>query len=225
MLSFRPHRPLSLAAAATLLVARMAAFAGAALGTKSGPALVHLRGRAYEFNNVHTLLAGATIRVAEFPKLRATVRADGTYDLAVPNRARVTPYIQAAGHHTIQLQTFATAGEDLANVNFQTPSTPIHMALVTLLGVPVDADGDPVRCGIVSTFNTRNVGDLSYAGFIAYGAHGVAGATATSTPPLPKPVYFNASVVPDRKQTASSKGRARASSCGRCGLGAFRRTP
>ncbi len=201
----RRDRRLRLAVAATLLVAGMAAFTGAALGTKTAPAMVHLRGTAYEFNSVHTLLAGAIIRVAEFPQLRATVRADGTYDLAVPDRARVTPYIQAAGHHTIYLQTFTTAGEDLANVNFQTPSTPIYGALVKLLGVSVDAHGDPVRCAIVSTFSTRNVRDLNYAGFIAYGAHGVAGATASATPALPKPVYFNADVIPDPAQTVSSK--------------------
>ncbi len=62
---------------------------------------IHLRGTAYEFNNVHTVLSGATIRVAEFPKLRATVRRDGGYDLQVPDNARVTPYIVDPGYHTI----------------------------------------------------------------------------------------------------------------------------
>jgi hypothetical protein len=166
---------------------------------------VHLRGTAYEFNNVHVLLAGATIRVAEQPKLKATVRRDGTYDLAVPDRSRITPYIQAAGHHTIYLQTFRTAGENLANVNFQTPSDGVYRALVVLLGVPVDAAGNPRRCAIVSTFSTRNVRDLGFAGFIAYGAHGVAGATATTTPRLPRPTYFNAQVIPDPVQQLSSE--------------------
>ena len=166
---------------------------------------VHLRGTAYEFNNVRVMLAGATIRVAEYPRLRAVVRADGTYDLAVPDRARVTPYITAAGHHTIYLQTFTTSREDLANVNFQTPSDAVYGALVALLKVPVDEAGDPVRCAIVSTFSTRNVRDLDYAGFIAYGAHGVAGATATATPALPRPTYFNEQVIPDPAQALSSE--------------------
>ena len=165
---------------------------------------VHLRGTAYEFNNVHVLLAGATIRVAERPALRATVRPDGTYDLVVPDRTRVTPYIQAAGHHTIYLQTFTTAGENLANVNFQTPSDDVYRALVALLSVPVDAAGNPTRCAIVSTFSTRNVRDLDFAGFIGYGAHGVAGATATASPALPRPTYFNAQVIPDPAQELSS---------------------
>jgi hypothetical protein len=169
----------------------------------AGP--VHLRGTAYEFNNVHTLLSGATIRVAEFPKLRATVGPDGRYDLRVPDNARVTPYIVDPGYHTIYLQTFTTDGEDLVNVNFQTPTEAVYRALVALLKVPVDSHGNLVACAIVSTFSTRNVRDLSFARFIAYGAHGLAGATGTAAPALPKPVYFNENVVPDPAQTASSK--------------------
>jgi hypothetical protein len=166
---------------------------------------VRLRGTAYEFNNTRVLLGGATIRIAEFPRLKATVRPDGTYDLAVPDRARVTPYIKAAGHHTIYLQTFTTAGENLSNVNFQTPSDPIYEALARLLNVPVDAAGNPKRCAIVSTFSTGNVRDLDYAGLIAYGAHGVPGATATASPALPPPTYFNAQVIPDPAQQLSSE--------------------
>ena len=166
---------------------------------------VHLRGTAYEFNNSSKRLAGATIRVAERPALRARARANGTYDLAVPDRAKVTPYIEAPGYHTIYLQTFTTAGEDLGNVNFQTPTEDIYRALAALLEVPLDANGQLVECAIVSTFSTRNVRDLSFAGFTAYGAHGVAGATASGIPALPAPVYFNESVIPDRAQSSSSK--------------------
>ncbi len=166
---------------------------------------VHLRGTAYEFNDVHTLLAGATIRVVEFPRLTAVVQRDGRYDLIVPDRTRVTPYIVARGFHTIYLQTFTTDGENLANVNFQTPTEAVYKGLVALLGVPVDAQGNPSKCAIVSTFSTRNIRDLSYAKFIAYGAHGVAGATASARPALPKPVYFNKNVLPDPAQTASSQ--------------------
>lgn len=193
-------RPLSPAVAALAAAALLAAAAPAAAAPQ-----VHLRGTAYEFNNVKVRLGGATIRVAEFPALRATVRADGTYDLRVPDRAQVTPYIQAAGHHTIYLQTFATAGEDLANVNFQTPSDPIYRALAGLLAVPLDANGELAQCAIVSTFSTRNVRDLPFDDFTAYGAHGVAGATASASPGLPKPTYFNANVIPDPAQPLSSK--------------------
>ncbi len=189
--------PRTLLAIAALLI--MPVSAAAAKGT------VHLRGTAYEFNNVAKRLGGATIRVAEYPKAKATVRANGAYDLAVPDRASVTPYIVAAGHHTIYLQTFRTDGEDLANVNFQTPSDDIYKALAALLSVQLDANGDPANCAIVSTFSTVKVRDLSFSGFIGYGAHGVAGATASATPTLPSPVYFNENVIPDRAQRESSK--------------------
>ncbi len=201
------NRIAALGIAAIVLIAMSlgAALSATAAGSAAGVRLIHLRGTAYEFNNVHTLLAGATIRVAEFPKLKATVRADGTYDLAVPDHARVTPYIIASGYHTIYLQTFTTAGENLANVNFQTPTQLVYQALVGLLHVPTDAHGNPKACAIVSTFSTRDVRDLSFREFIAYGAHGVAGATATGSPPLPAPVYFNQNVMPDSAQKVSSR--------------------
>src|SRR4051794_29729138 len=177
----------SSALAGAFILLGLAAAGAEGVSARAGPArTVHLRGSAYEFNNVHKLLVGATIRVAEYPQIRAVVRRTGTYDLVVPDRARVTPYIVAAGHHTIYLQTFTLDGGNLANVNFQTPSDSAYRGLAALLRVPLDAHGDPRACAIVSTFSTRNVRDLSYAQFIAYGAHGVPGATATASPALPK---------------------------------------
>jgi hypothetical protein len=165
---------------------------------------VHIRGTAYEFNNTTVRLGGATIRVAERPRIRATVRRDGSYDLVVPDRAKITPYITAAGYHTIYLQTFRTAGEDLARVNFQTPTESVYRALAALLAVPLDERGELRQCGIVSTFSTRNVRDLPFDGFTGYGAHGVAGATASTAPALPDPIYFNEDVIPDPLQELSS---------------------
>ena len=188
-----------------LLSAVVALGAGAVAARTHASPSVRISGTAYEFNNTHTMLGGATIRVAEFPKLKTVVRPNGRYELTVPDHAKITPYIVDAGYHTIYLQTFATDGEDLVNVNFQTPTEGVYRGLVALLGVPIDAQGNLKQCAIVSTFNTRNVRDLSYAGFIAYGAHGVPGATAAISPARRKPVYFNASVVPDRNQKLSSK--------------------
>jgi hypothetical protein len=175
------------------------------LGAASASARpVHIRGTAYEFNNTKVRLAGATIRVAERPRIRATVRRDGSYDLVVPDRARITPYITAAGYHTVYLQTFRTAGENLDRVNFQTPTESVYRALAALLAVPLDENGELRQCGIVSTFSTRNVRDLPFNGFTGYGAHGVAGATASATPALPAAVYFNEDVIPDPLQELSS---------------------
>ena len=67
------------AVAATLLLT--------APGTAATRHVVHLRGTAYEFNNVGMLLGGATVGVAEHPR-PADDGPDGTYDLVVPDRAR-----------------------------------------------------------------------------------------------------------------------------------------
>ena len=132
------------------------------------------------------------------------MKRDGTYDLTVPDRATVTPYIVAAGHHTIYLQTFRTDGEDLDRVNFQTPTESIYRALAALLSVPLHPNGELRDCAIVSTFSTRNVRDLRFRRFTAYGAHGIGGATAFGKPALPKAVYFNEDVIPDPAQPLSS---------------------
>jgi hypothetical protein len=187
------------------LAVPVAAVLALAAPAAASAATVHVRGTAYEFNNVKVRLGGAQIRVAEDPTLGATAKADGTYDLRVPDGRRITPYINAAGHHTIYLQTFTLRGSDLDNVNFQTPSDPIYRALAALLDVPVGADGNLAQCAIVSTFSTRNVRDLPFDAFTAYGAHGVAGATASASPALPAPIYFNKDVLPDRSQPSSSK--------------------
>jgi len=177
----------------------------AAPAVAASPAKVHFRGTAYEFNNVKTMLAGGVVKVAEYPALSAKIASDGSYDIALPNKKKVTLYAVADGYHSIYTQTFTTDGENLENVNLQTPTDAVYSALVTLLSVPVGADGNPVQCAIVSTFSTKNVRALDYQGFIGYGAHGVAGATASGTPALPPATYFNEHVVPDPKQEKSSK--------------------
>ena len=150
------------------------------------------------------VLSGAKVRLAENRRRQTTVGRDGSFDLVVPDHARVTPYITAPGYHSIHLQTFRTDGESLRRVNFQVPTEGIYRALAALLAVPLDPDGRLRDCAIVSTFSTRNVRDLSFRHFTAYGAHGVAGATAFATPTLPTPTYFNEHVVPDPAQERSS---------------------
>ncbi|MEI2703042.1 MAG: hypothetical protein V9E83_11655 [Baekduia sp.] len=190
------------AAVAVAVVSALSTTAAGAAGAK-----VHITGTAYEFNNVKVKLGGATVKVAEIASASATVKADGTYDLVVPAGKKVTPYIVADGYRTVYLQTFSTvAGEDLEHVNIQTPSLAVAGALSLLLSVPVDAAGLPQQCVIVSTFSTRNVRGLGveFSDFTGYGAHGVAGATASAKPALPAPTYFNDQVLPDPNQKLSS---------------------
>jgi hypothetical protein len=159
-----PDLPTARAVAVIAVASVLSLFVTGARADAKG---VHIRGIAYEFNNSDLRLAGATIRVAEQPRLHATTKRDGGYDLVVPDDTRVTPYISAAGHHSIYLQTFHTSGEDLSRVNFQTPTEGIYRALAALLAVPLQPDGELRDCAIVSTFSTRNVRDLSFRGFNA----------------------------------------------------------
>ncbi len=194
----------SLALVPLVLALVLPAAASASQGAAAREGQVHIRGTVYAFDN-QVPIAGATVRVAELDGVSTTSGADGRYDLVVPDGTRVTPYVEAAGYHGIYLQTFVTMGARLKHVNFQIPSDGIYGGLAALLGVQLDAAGNPAQCAIVSTFSTVDVRDLSFPDFIAYGAHGVAGATAAGTPALPDPVYFNESVVPDPSRTESSE--------------------
>lgn len=198
-------RARSVAAAATVVFALfcLAAPGGALAKKKAGLPPIHVRGTAYTFDN-QIPIAGAMVRVAELPGLSAKSGPDGGYDLLVPDGTRFTPYADSAGHHRIYLQTYVSQGKDLERVNFQMPSDAAYNALALILSAPRDANNELVNCAVVSTFSTVNVRDVSFADFVAYGAHGVAGATASASPPLPNPVYFNASVIPDASRTVSS---------------------
>ncbi|MFN8160125.1 MAG: carboxypeptidase-like regulatory domain-containing protein [Solirubrobacterales bacterium] len=198
----RPAGRSLIALGAVLIFLALPAAAGASHG-RGGDRKVHITGTVYAFDN-QAPIAGAKIRVAELPGAKATSAANGSYDLTVPDGARITPYVEATGFHGIYLQTFVTAGRNLRRVNFQVPSVGIYHGLALLLGVKLNADDNPARCVIVSTFSTVNVRDLSFPDFVAYGAHGVAGATASASPALTDPIYFNASVIPDKSLTESS---------------------
>lgn len=191
-------------AAAALSALLCLAAPGGALAKKQGNLPpIHVSGTVYTFNN-GTPIAGATVRVAELPGLSAQSGPDGSYDLLVPDGTSFTPYVDAPGHHRIYLQTFVSQGRNLARVNFQVPTDGAYNALAAILNVPRDANNQLISCAVVSTFSTINVRNLSFSDFVAYGAHGVAGATASASPALPNPVYFNESVIPDASRTESS---------------------
>jgi hypothetical protein len=195
----------SVAVIATVLFALLCLTAADGALAKKKKALppIHVRGTVYTFDD-QTPIAGATVRVAELPGLSAQTGPDGSYDLLVSDGTRFTPYADAVGHHRIYLQTWVSQGKDLDRVNFQMPSDAAYNGLAAILSVPRDANNELVNCAVVSTFSTVNVRDASFNDFVAYGAHGVAGATASASPALPNPTYFNESVIPDASRTASS---------------------
>ena len=190
------------AGALVLALAAVAAAPARAAGGGGGDT-VNIRGTAYSFDN-QVPIAGATIRARGAKGASTTSGPYGRYSLEVPARSKVTPYIEAEGYHGIFLQTFNIHHRNRRHVNFQVPTEGTYLGLAALLDVQLDANGDPRRCAIVSTASTVNVRDLSWPEFIAYGAHGVAGATASARPALPDPVYFNESVIPDVSLTETT---------------------
>ncbi len=200
----RHGRATSVAVVTVLLaLLSLAAPGGALAKKKAGLPPVHVRGTVYTFDD-QTPIAGATVRVAELPSLSTQTGPDGSYDLLVPDGTKFTPYADSAGHHRIYLQTYVSQGKDLERVNFQMPSDAAYNGLALILKAPRDANNQLVDCAVVSTFSTVNVRELSFNDFVAYGAHGVAGATASASAALPNPVYFNESVIPDASRTESS---------------------
>jgi hypothetical protein len=167
---------------------------------------VKISGRAYAFNHMDTYLAGATIRVRELPRLRATTDANGDYVLEVPDDTNITPYIDPPpGYHEIDLQTFHPRGEPIRNANFQVPADAEYNGLAALLAVPLGPDGRPAQCAIVTTASRRNVRGVPYETFHERTPHGVPGATAHGMPALPPAIYFNENVIPDRSRTETSE--------------------
>ena len=170
-------------------------------------AVAHVRGTAYTFNTPDPI-AGATIRVEELPDVSAVTAADGSYELELPVGAEVTAYIEAAGHHSIHVQTFvlddAHDGTELDGVNFQTPSDDIYEGLRALVGGFIGRDPFEDGCVIVTTVGDSRMVGMSFAEFIDFHPHGVAGATVAIEPATATPIYFNDDVLPDAAQASSS---------------------
>lgn len=192
----------SAALASVLAIFALAVIAPGASAKGGSVPPIHVRGTVYTFDN-QVPIAGATVGVAELPGVTATSGPDGTYDLVVPGGTKFTPYSDAPGHHRIYLQTWVSQGRDMGGVNFQMPTDGAFNLLSIILAAPRQ-NGELVNCAVVSTFSTVNVRDVPFSDFVSYGAHGVANATATASPALPKPVYFNESVIPDPSRTFSS---------------------
>lgn len=166
---------------------------------------ITLRGHAYSFNTPEAV-GGGEIRVVELPGLVTKTDKDGAYALAVDvtgGGQEVTPYIVADKYHTIYLQTFQLkhGGKDLELVNFQTPTEDIYLLLASVVGV----DPKAPTCHVVSTVSEIAIQSKTFLQFTKHGPHGVADAIAKAEPPLPAPIYFNESVIPDKALTKSSR--------------------
>lgn len=191
-----------------LALPAFAALLGLSACTEEGPDpcdttdRVALTGVAFQFGTENVPLAGARLTLAECPGISTVTDASGLYSLAVPRGLPVTPYIEYEDFPVMHLETWA-ATESLTDVNFQTVP-PLFYEIFS--GLLTEAP-DPARCQVASTVNVAAVKGLTLEEFLAYGPHGVAGATVTIEPPVdPRrgPVYFDERTLPDRDLTETT---------------------
>jgi hypothetical protein len=142
---------------------------------------------------------GATVSVLEHPEMTMTTLADGLFEFPdVPTGEEVTLVLEHPDYPSIQTGTHRVGPEGIDDLTFQVPPQIIYDALAAI----VEVTPDPAMCQLVTTI-TRKGGTI-----LAPGAHGEAGVTVTLDPPLAAeqgPIYFDASVVPDKTLTESSE--------------------
>lgn len=176
-------------AALALAVAAQGAFAQ---GT------VTISGVVYAFNTPYPV-GGATVSVAEYPEISTVSDAAGHYSLTVPDDALVTPVASLDGYfHTEYLQTFETDGGNITNAHFQFIPEFVYQFLAGMLGV------DPNACHIASTVSVAALHTATWEQLMAFGPQGEVGATVTSSPAVPGPIYFDEQTLPNPYLTSTT---------------------
>lgn len=144
-------------------------------------------------------IANAHIFVLENPSLSATSDATGHFVIGgVPVGSDASLVMEHPDYILIQTGTHEVPAAGLTRITFQavTPDTRDTLALILSITI------DDTRCQMVTT--VTRIGRSVYDP----GAHGEDGVTVTIDPPLPAssgPVYFNASVIPDRTLSMTSE--------------------
>jgi len=145
-------------------------------------------------------IAGAIISLVEQPERQVLTSADGAFVFdGLEEGSEVTLALSHPDYHPIQTGTIRLGPSGAGRVTFQAVTHAVYDALAALLGVVPDKVS---RCQMVTT--VTRFGKSIYDP----GAHGEAGATVTLVPPLPPehgPIYFNASVLPDRSLVETSE--------------------
>lgn len=165
--------------------------------TGCGDPGVTVSGDAFDF--VGPMIKNAKISVLEDPSRSTTSDTSGHFVLDdIPVGSELTLVLDHPDYMPIQTATHTIDEGGLDRITFQAVMPVIYMLLADMIAVTPD----PERCQLVTT--VTRVGKSLYD----EGAHGEAGATVMIDPPLPAehgPIYFNASVRPDRALTETSE--------------------
>ena len=182
-----------------LAVGALGLIAGALGACGDSAPTYRVSGNAFDFTgSPEVRIAGATVTLVEDPTRTTVTAADGsfafdgfaegdeaTFDLVYPN------------FHPIRTGTLLIEQADVERLTFQVVPEAIYTVLANSLAITPD----PAKCQIVTT--VTRVGKSLYDP----GAHGEAGATVAIAPAGAEegPVYFNASVQPERGLTETSE--------------------
>jgi len=171
-----------------------------AVGACGGDDGVTIDGDAFLFNGGTGLdgrVPGATVTLVEHPDRHVTTAADGHFQFTGFAEGDEATFELAYANHAIQTGTLTVGSAPIERVTFQVVHEAIYANIADMLGITPE----PSKCQIVTT--VTRVGKSLYD----EGAHGEAGATVTISPPLAGegPIYFNASVLPQRGLTETSE--------------------
>ncbi|MFC0597633.1 hypothetical protein [Streptomyces palmae] len=140
----------------------------------------------------------------------AAVESDdnGRWSLDVPVGSDATVHITKLGWYPMYTQTFRNVQQDIPDVFLQTPDLATTAGLWALVAVQTGKDPFSGGCVIVSTVVDKRAVGMSFEELMGFAPHGVPGATASASPALRGPLYFNDSVLPDisLSQTSTDGG-------------------
>lgn len=160
----------------------------------------HVAGDAIPFDDgPDGRISGAEISVLEHPEMKMTTGADGHFEFdGFEPGSEVTLVLEHPDYHLIQTATQTVGDADIDRVTFQAVSHQIYGLLAGIVGVTPDEENS---CQMVTT--VTRIGKSIYDS----GAHGELGVKVTLDPPLSAehgPIYFNASVIPDKALVETS---------------------
>jgi hypothetical protein len=204
--------PKSLKCSLMLLIAAagLAALPGVASAAK--PKLVTVKGYTVEYfvpkPNVK-LLAGTKISVAEYPKLKTVSKADGSFSIKVPAKAKVT-LVAAAPDHLVTSSSTRVRSEKDGHLTFYLPTLALTRGLSALLTIPLNADQTASKACVIGL----NVVNKSAANYkyttpqqdAAAPSLGLPGAAVRMSPSLGywgQPFYFDLGGIPDQNLTST----------------------
>lgn len=194
-----PLHTLDVAPLLPCLIALMCFGCGSDEGSRPSASMATVSGLAAPFINAVTeRIADATVSVLEMPEKTMVTGVDGAFEFEVPVGSEVTLIMDHPDYPLIQTGTHVVPDGGIGDLTFQAPSRAVYDGLAAIVAVTPDA----AACQMVTTV-TRRGGTILVAG-----AHGEANVTVVTEPPIPSsngPVYFNASVLPDRSLTETSE--------------------